>query len=93
MATENIPAEFSNHWIKPKVKNDDLGLIQYTSGSTGSPKGVMLTHQNLISNCRMITRSFRVGHGGSACSWLPLYHDMGLVGGILNPMYCGWKNT
>lgn len=93
MATEDIPAEFANLWIKPKVNNDDLGLIQYTSGSTGSPKGVMLTHQNLISNCRLITRSFRVGHGAPVCSWLPLYHDMGLVGGILNPTYCGLEES
>ncbi len=93
VATENIPAEFANLWNKPKINNDDLGLIQYTSGSTGSPKGVMLTHQNLISNCRLITRSFQVGHGAPVCSWLPLYHDMGLVGGILNPMYCGLEES
>ncbi len=89
MPTEAIPSELANDWVKPKLALDDLGLIQYTSGSTGTPKGVMLTHRNLISNCRMITRAFQTGRKGAACTWLPLYHDMGLVGGILNTMYCG----
>ena len=53
----------------------------------------MLSHENLIANCRMITRAFEVRRGGAACSWLPVYHDMGLVGGILNPLYCGIPDT
>lgn len=93
LSTESVAAEFANDWVKPKASLDDLGLIQYTSGSTGSPKGVMLSHRNLIANCRMITRAFQTGRKGSICSWLPLYHDMGLVGGILNPMYCGTEDN
>ena len=93
LSTESVAAEFANDWVKPKSSLDDLGLIQYTSGSTGSPKGVMLSHRNLIANCRMITRAFQTTREGSICSWLPLYHDMGLVGGILNPMYCGTEDN
>ena len=93
LPTESVAAEYANDWVKPKASLDDLGLIQYTSGSTGSPKGVMLSHRNLIANCRMITRAFQTGRKGSICSWLPLYHDMGLVGGILNPMYCGTEDN
>lgn len=94
LSTESVAAEFANDWVKPKASLDDLGLIQYTSGSTGSPKGVMLSHRNLIANCRMITRAFQTGRfKGSICSWLPTYHDMGLVGGILNPMYCGTEDN
>jgi 8-amino-7-oxononanoate synthase/acyl carrier protein len=93
MSTEAIPVEFSNDWVKPKFSLDDPGLIQYTSGSTGSPKGVMLSHRNLIANSRMITRAFQVGREGAVCSWLPIYHDMGLIGGILNPMYLGMEDT
>ena len=89
IATEDVPGELANDWVKPKISPDDLGLIQYTSGSTGTPKGVMLSHQNLIANCRLITRAFQIARGRPICSWLPLYHDMGLVGGILNPMYTG----
>ena len=89
IATEDVPGELANDWVKPKISPDDSGLIQYTSGSTGTPKGLMLSHQNLIANCRLITRCFQIGRNRPICSWLPLYHDMGLVGGILNPMYTG----
>ena len=89
IATEDIPIELANDWVNPKLSNNDLGLIQYTSGSTGTPKGVMLTHENLIANCRLIARAFQISRGRPICSWLPIYHDMGLVGGILSPMYTG----
>lgn len=89
VATEDIPVVLANDWVPPTIAGSDLGLVQYTSGSTGSPKGVMLTHANLMANCRMITEAFEVRNQSTACSWLPAYHDMGLVGGILNPTYCG----
>jgi acyl-CoA synthetase (AMP-forming)/AMP-acid ligase II len=69
---------------------DDLALIQYTSGSTGSPKGVCLTQDNLVSNCQALDRS--MGHDPErvGLSWLPPYHDMGLMGTIVLSMYHGW---
>ena len=75
----------------PPLTADDLAVLQYTSGSTGAPKGVMLTHGNLIENSKLINHSFRVRGGG--LSWLPTYHDMGLVGGIVMPLYCGQWNV
>jgi 8-amino-7-oxononanoate synthase/acyl carrier protein len=93
LATENVPIELASDWVRPEIKGDELALIQYTSGSTGSPKGVMLTHDNLLANCRMITCAFELERSTEACSWLPLYHDMGLVGGVLNPLYFGSTNT
>ena len=89
IATEEVADDLANDWVAPKIASSDIGLIQYTSGSTGTPKGVVLTHQNLISNCRMITVAFEVTNGTKACTWLPAYHDMGLIGGILNPLYLG----
>ena len=94
VATEAIEQHFADDWVKPNLKPDDLALIQYTSGSTGNPKGVMITHENLLANCRLITKSFRTQPIHSQClSWLPMYHDMGLVGGILNPLYLGIEDT
>ena len=90
VATEQTRPDLANDWIMPQLRPDDIGLIQYTSGSTGDPKGVVLTHSNLIANCRMITHAFEIEFANStAATWLPAYHDMGLVGGILNPLYTG----
>ena len=89
IATEEIGKDMANDWVAPKIGSADVGLIQYTSGSTGTPKGVVLTHDNLIANGRMITRAFDVNNQTKACTWLPAYHDMGLIGGILNPLFLG----
>ncbi|MEZ6095330.1 MAG: aminotransferase class I/II-fold pyridoxal phosphate-dependent enzyme [Pirellulaceae bacterium] len=94
VSTETIPTELCSDWVKPKVSPDDIALMQYTSGSTGLPKGVMLTHGNLIANCRMITEAFQIKQDStSGCSWLPAYHDMGLIGGILNPVFAAIPQT
>ena len=94
LCTEDIPLEIASDWVPTRLTDRDLGLIQYTSGSTGSPKGVMLTHQNLIANARMITHAFSLNFEvAEAVSWLPLYHDMGLIGGILTAAYNGICNT
>jgi 1-acyl-sn-glycerol-3-phosphate acyltransferase len=67
----------------------DLALLQYTSGSTGDPKGVMLTHANLLANVRAIGQAVAVRPDDVGVSWLPLYHDMGLIGAWLAPLYFG----
>ncbi len=69
------------------IHGDDLALLQYTSGSTGRPKGVMLTHRNLLANIRATGRSLAIDSNDIAVSWLPLYHDMGLIGMWLGAMY------
>jgi 1-acyl-sn-glycerol-3-phosphate acyltransferase len=70
----------------PRSGADDPALIQYTSGSTGDPKGVLLTHANLLANIRAIARAIDMHPTDAAVSWLPLYHDMGLIGTWLNAM-------
>jgi acyl-CoA synthetase (AMP-forming)/AMP-acid ligase II len=69
---------------------DDLAFIQCTSGSTGTPKGVMLTHANLVANVRQIAAALSATPSDCMVSWLPLYHDMGLIGTMLFPMDTGF---
>lgn len=68
---------------------NDIAFIQFSSGSTGSPKGVMLTHKNLITNIKGITEASEYSEQDSKLSWMPLTHDMGLIGFHLCPLYCG----
>ena len=73
----------------PGVGADDAALIQYTSGSTGDPKGVLLSHANLLANIRALGRALAVRPDDVCVSWLPLYHDMGLIGIWLGSLYHG----
>jgi len=72
------------------VHGDDIAFIQYTSGSTGNPKGVALTHANLLANIRAMAHAIEATPRDIFVSWLPLYHDMGLIGAWLAPMYVGF---
>ncbi len=79
----------AEHWVEHRPKRDDIAFLQYTSGSTATPKGVMVSHGNLMANERAIETGFSVGADDVCVSWLPLYHDMGLIGGLLQPIYRG----
>jgi acyl-CoA synthetase (AMP-forming)/AMP-acid ligase II len=68
---------------------DDIALLQYTSGSTSAPKGVVVTHRNLAVTLRLITEGFSLDAGIRLVSWLPLHHDMGLIGCVLEPLFLG----
>ena len=82
-ATEDASASL------PKPRADDLALVQYTSGSTGQPKGVALTHTNLLANIRAMGQASAASGTDTFVSWLPLYHDMGLIGAWFGCMYFG----
>ena len=84
-------AELAAGWRRPDVTADSLAFLQYTSGSTSTPKGVEVTHGNLLHNQEMIRRAFGQSEESVVVSWLPLYHDMGLIGGVLQPLYSGGR--
>jgi amino acid adenylation domain-containing protein len=77
-------------WDPPEQSADTLAYLQYTSGSTASPRGVMLTHGNLRANAVRIQETFDLSDETRAVFWLPPYHDMGLLGGILQPVFSGF---
>jgi acyl-CoA synthetase (AMP-forming)/AMP-acid ligase II len=91
--TDSVPAGIEATWRRPDCKAGTLAFLQYTSGSTGTPKGVMLTHANLMHNCGQIGYAFEMTRSASGVFWLPSYHDMGLVGGVLCPLYYGTPNV
>jgi acyl-CoA synthetase (AMP-forming)/AMP-acid ligase II len=72
------------------VQPEQIALLQYTSGSTGCPKGVMVSHNNLLANSRVIARAFAHDGDSRGLIWLPAYHDMGLIGGVIQPLFAGF---
>lgn len=92
LATCHVPEGMEQRWETPDVHGDTLAFLQYTSGSTGTPKGVILNHANLLHNSALIAHVFEHTRSGLGVFWLPSYHDMGLIGGILQPLYVGRPN-
>lgn len=88
LTTDDIPPQATN-WIEPEISNDTLAFLQYTSGSTGMPKGVMITHECILHSQQLLNIAF--GHTDNAIGvgWLPLFHDMGLIGNVLQALYLG----
>ena len=92
-ATDVAGAGMADDWKMPDVTPDTLAFLQYTSGSTGTPKGVMLTQNNLMHNSALINLAFEQTRSCTGVFWLPSFHDMGLIGGILQPVYEGRPNV
>lgn len=93
ISTDNLDPALSDLWREPVISGDTLAFLQYTSGSTALPKGVMVSHTNLLANERMLQHAFPPGDGAVCVSWLPLYHDMGLIGGLLQPLCAGYRSV
>ncbi|MCY1020604.1 non-ribosomal peptide synthase/polyketide synthase [Pyxidicoccus sp. MSG2] len=93
MATDELPEGTEAGWKRPEQGRDSLAFLQYTSGSTGTPKGVELSHGNLLHNLKLIHGAFRMHEGSAGVIWLPPYHDMGLIGGILGTVYGGFSTS
>ncbi|HYL05471.1 MAG TPA: fatty acyl-AMP ligase [Thermoanaerobaculia bacterium] len=89
MATNEVPLEQAGDWSDPGATGSTMAFLQYTSGSTAAPKGVMVTHGNLLHNEEMIRQAFGQTADSVIVGWLPLYHDMGLIGNVMQPLYLG----
>ena len=94
-ATDQLDKKAPSNFQPVERTSDDLAFLQYTSGSTSEPRGVMISHGNVLHNLETIRQGFKVPPTGAAdvvnksVSWLPTYHDMGLISGILGPIYIG----
>lgn len=85
----DVMHNWTGKWQQPEIDRNDIAFLQYTSGSTSLPKGVMVSHNNLLHNLDNIETSFGQSSKSQTVIWLPPYHDMGLIGGILQPLYTG----
>ncbi len=93
LTTDTVPDTLAIDWRESSLTSEMLAFLQYTSGSTSVPKGVMLTHGNLLHNLELIRQCFGHTSESQGLIWLPPYHDMGLIGGILQPLYAGFHVT
>ncbi len=91
LTTDNLTTGIEALWQKPFISKDTLAFLQYTSGSTGIPKGVMLSHGNLLHNAAVTRQYMEHSSSSKFVTWLPVYHDMGLIGGVLQPLYGGFS--
>jgi amino acid adenylation domain-containing protein len=89
VAVDELADAEADAWRPPEVDAESLAFLQYTSGSTAEPKGVMVSHRALLANLEAIRVAFGQDASSVVVSWLPLFHDMGLIGGVLEPLYTG----
>ena len=93
LATDSLPDARAAQWQEPKVDGQTVAFLQYTSGSTAEPRGVVIKHETVLANAALVQRCFETSPESHGVFWLPFYHDMGLIGGLLQPLYCGGRST
>lgn len=93
LTSDDVEPEAAADWNRVAIDEHDLALLQYTSGSTGNPKGVMVAHANLMHNSALVHQAYGHSVASRGVIWLPTYHDMGLIGGVLQPLYGNFPVT
>lgn len=91
IATDEINDDARHDFNEIDIKPDDIAFLQYTSGSTSQPRGVIVKHENLMHNSALMKTAFNYDSESRCVSWLPMYHDMGLIGSIIQPLYGGYS--
>ncbi len=91
LATDKVTSNPAHEWQEPTANSATLALLQYTSGSTAVPKGVMVSHGNLLHNSAYLTDALELTSDSVSVTWLPAFHDMGLSNGIIQPLYTGGR--
>lgn len=91
LATDDVSTDLAEQWQRADVDADSLAFLQYTSGSTAAPKGVMVSHANLLNNSRYISQAWEYLPDSVSLIWVPNYHDDGLVHGTVQPIYSGYS--
>ena len=89
IVTDAVTDSHSDKWVMPSINTDSIAFLQYTSGSTSTPKGVIVSHENLLHNESVIQYAYGHTEESTYVSWLPLFHDMGLIGNVLQSVYIG----
>jgi acyl-CoA synthetase (AMP-forming)/AMP-acid ligase II len=89
LAIDKVVGDSAEEWRDPAVTADTPAILQYTSGSTAIPRGVMVSHANLLKNSVNISRAFEIASDAVSVTWLPVFHDMGLTNGIIQPLFDG----
>lgn len=89
LATEEVDLELAEDWQSPQIASDALAYLQYTSGSTSTPKGVAISHKNILFHCANLQKACEYRDDSVTVTWMPYFHDYGLVEGLLEPLYNG----
>ncbi len=89
LTTDHVDEALAEKYKAPEISGSSLAFLQYTSGSTATPRGVMVSHSNILYNEHMIQVAFENVEQTTVVGWLPLYHDMGLLGNVIQPLYLG----